>query len=334
MDYTTTPSRYRILLVVVVVGMLLMSTAPIIVSASDNETADDFFDSFRAMEGTEAYQEYEEFETIRTFAVSQTQEAGQLDAQQRAQLGAIESAMVSFEQAHEEADDGEYEQSLETAEDVEDAIEELGQYEETQATLASLALSRFYEDLALGLRDEAEESDHTPTEVELLSMTARAYERADRPDEAAQFNQEAEQRDAEYGAAVERIEDSEATAEAFFESCSGCDSIGGALAGLTNPVATFQQYQQSQSVVTEIQDAEADAASHGLSEQTDDLEPLSETASSTWLSLLVASVTVLLGYGLVLGVVSTALLVRIFAWRRAYDKAQVGSVVTVGDSNA
>jgi len=334
MDCTTTTSRYRILLVVVVVGMLVMSTAPIIVSASDNETADDFFDSFRAMEGTEAYQEYEEFETIRTFAVSQAQETGQLDSQQRAQLEAIETAMISFEQAYEEADDGEYEQSLETAEDVEDAIEVIAQYEETQATLASLALSRFYEDLAVGLRDEAEESEHTPTEVELLSMTATAYERANRPDEAAQFNQEAEQRDAEYEAVVEGIEDSEATAEAFLDSCTDCDSIGGALAGLTNPVSTFQQYQQSQTVVTEVQDAEADAASHGLSEQTDDLQPLSDTVGSAWLSLLVASVTVLVGYGLVLGVVSTALLVRIFAWRRTYDKAQVGSVVTVGDANA
>ncbi len=327
-------SRYRILLVLVIVGMLFMTTAPIVASATDERTADDFFDSFRAMEGTEAYQEYEEFETIRTFAVSQTQETGDLDSQERAQLEAVEETLILFEQAYEEADDGEYEQSLETAEDVEDAIEEIRQYEETQATLASLALTQFYEELAVNLQDQADDSDHTPTEVELLSMTATAYERANRPDEAAQANQEAERRDAEYDAAVDRIDDSEATAEAFLQSCGDCESIVGALTGLTNPVATFQQYQQSQTVITEVETAESDAAAHGLSDRTDDLEALSDTTDDAWLSLLVASVTMLVGYGLVLGVMSTVLLVRVFTWRRTYDMAQVGSVVTVGDTNA
>ncbi len=314
--------------------MLITTTAPVVVIASGDETADDFFDSFRAMEGSEAYQEYEEFETIRTFAVSQTQEAGELDSQQRAQFAAVEETMITFEQAYEQSEDGEYEESLETAESVEDTIEVLAQYEETQATLASLALARFYEDLAVGLRDEAEDADHTPTQVELLSMTATAYERANRPDVAAQFNQEAEQRDAEYEAAVERIDDSEDTAQTFLESCTDCDSVGSALAGLTNPVSTFEQYQQAQTAVTEMQTAESDSTNHGLSDRTDEIQELGGTVNNAWLSLLVASVTVLLGYGIVLGVVSTALFVRIFAWKRTYDKAQVGSVVTVGDTNA
>lgn len=325
---------YRVLVFTVVIILLSSTTAPMVVSATNHKTADDYFDTFRAMDGTEAYQEYEEFNTIRTFAVSQTQEIGTLNSQQRAELAAVEETMVSFEQAYNQADNGEYEQSLETAGSVRDAIEELRQYERTQATLANLALTRFYQNLATDIREEAEATDRTPTQIELLTMTATAYEQANRPDEAAQFNLQAERRAAEYDAATERMDRSESAAETFLSSCQNCDGVVSALIGTTSPVRTFQQYQQAQTAVTDVQTAESDATTHGLEERVTELQALGERVDTAWVSLLIASITVLVGYGLVVGALSTALLVRVFAWRQTYDKAQIGSVVTVGETDA
>lgn len=326
--------RYRLLVFTVVIVLLTTTVAPMAVSASNHKTADDYFETFRAMDGTEAYQEYEEFNTIRTFAVSQTQEIGTLNDQQRAELAAVEETMVSFEQAYTQADNGEYEQSLETAQRVREAIDDLREYEQTQATLANLALARFYENLATDIREEAEATDRTPTQIELLSMTATAYERANRPDEAAQFNLQAERRAAEYEAATERMDSSESTAETFVSSCQNCDGIGSALVGLTSPVTTFTQYQQAQTVITEMETAQSDATTHGLEQRVTDLQTLRDTVDTAWLSLLVASVTLLVGYGLIVGGMSIALLVRVFAWRQTYAKAQIGSVVTVGETDA
>jgi len=333
MSYTHT-RRYRLLVFTVVIVLLTTTVAPMAGSASNHKTTDDYFDTFRAMDGTEAYQEYEEFNTIRTFAVSQTQEIGTLNEQQRAELAAVEQAMVSFERAYNQAYNGEYEQRLETAQRVRESIEELREYEQTQATRANLALSRFYQNLATDIREEADANDRTPTQVDLLTMTATAYERANRPDEAAQFNLQAERRAAEYEAATKRMERSESTAEEFVSACQNCDSVGNALIGLTNPVRTFNQYQQAQTAVTEMQTAESDATTHGLEQRIAELQPLSETVNTAWLSLLIASVVLLVGYGLIVGAVSIALLVRGFAWREAYAKAQIGAVVTVGETDA
>ena len=322
----------------VLAGLLVLATvaaggAGTAAAQDDPETANEYFETFRAMEGTEAYQEYEEFETIRTFAVSRAQEVGTLDDGDRAEFAAVLDAMVAFEEAYEQADAGEYEESLSAAEDAEAAIDELESHEETQATLADLAVTRFYASLADGLRDQASAADRTPDRIELLSMTATAYERANRPNEAAEFNLQAEQLSAEYDAATDRMDDAEATAGAFLDQCLDCGTVAGAVGGSANPVRTFERYQSSQEALSEVQAARGDATDHGLDERTSELSATTGDVSDARLSLAVASASILVGYGLVVGLIGTAVLGRIFLWRRTYDMAQVGSIVSGGDGD-
>ena len=299
----------------------------------DPETANEYFETFRAMEGTEAYQEYEEFETMRTFAVSRAQEVGTLDDADRAEFAAVLDTMVAFERAYERAGAGEYEASLAAAEEAEAEIDELESYEETQATLANLAVTRFYASLGDGLRDQASSAERTPDRIELLSMTATAYERANRPNEAAEFNLQAEQLSAEYDAAVERMDEAEATAGALLDQCLNCDTVAGAVGGSANPVRTFERYQESQEALSDVQAAQADASENGLDDRTADLRALASDVGDTRFSLAAASVSILVGYGLVVGLIGTAVLSRIFLWRRTYEMAQIGSIVSGGEND-
>ncbi|SDR44133.1 hypothetical protein [Natronobacterium texcoconense] len=316
-----------VMVVAVVVTVPLFATA---VVADEPRTADDYFDEFRTMEGTDAYEEYDEFETIRTFAVTQVQDTGSLDASERAEFEAIHETMMAFEQAYDYAEAGEYERSLEYAERTDDRIDDL---ESTQATLADLALTRFYEGLAGGLHDEADAAERTPDRIEYLSMTATAYERANMPDEAAEFNVQVEQETAAYESSLEQIDEAEEDAEAFLDRCADCESVGNTVAGVPGSLETFENYQQVRTVSAEISAAESEAAAHGLEDREEEIAAVGGEVWGTQLSLAVASVTVLVGYGVVVGLLGTILLRRIFAWQRTYERAQVGSVVTVGDSD-
>ncbi len=302
-------------------------------AVDDPETAEEYFETFRTMEGTAAYEEYDEFETLRTFAISQTQEIGTLDAEAEAELAAVLETMRTFESAYNNAEDGQFEASLDTVEDVDAAIEELETYDETQATLADLAVTRFYERLGDGLREDAEAAERTPDRLELLSMTVTAYERANLPDEAAEFNLRAEQLSAEYENDLEQINETEAAAGALLEGCSDCTKTTAALAGNPNVLALFEHYRTAQAVNADVQDAQAAAESHGLSEREEELAARSETVSNARTSLALASVSVLMGYGVVVGLLSSLLFGRVFTWQRTYDRAQIGAVVSVGDTD-
>lgn len=301
---------------------------------NDPETANEYFETFRAMEDVEAYQEYQEFETIRTFAVSRAQEVGTLEESDRAEFAAVLNTMRSFREAYERAQAGEYESSLAAAEEAETAIDELEPYEQTQATLADLGLTRFYASLGDGLRNQATSTERTPDRIELLNMTATAYERANRPNEAAEFNLQAEQLTAEYNAAVERMDEAEEAGTEFMDSCLSCDTVAGALGGSANPIRTFERYQTSQTTLADVREAQATAADNGLQERSSTLGALASDVSNTRFSLAVASVSILVGYGLIVGLVSTAALGRVFRWRQTYDMAQIGSVVSGGDGDA
>ncbi|SFC15014.1 hypothetical protein SAMN05444422_10522 [Halobiforma haloterrestris] len=334
---TTTPGAdARAVILVAIVAVSAVAAAPLFAgtaAADEPETADDYFEEFRAMEGTEAYEEYDEFETIRTFAVTQVQETGTLDDDERAQLEAARAAMVAFDQAYRHAENGDYEESLEYAEETDAHIAELEEYEQTQATLADLAVTRFYEGLADGLYDEAEAAERTPDRLELLSLTATAYERANMPDEAAEFNLQVQQETAAYEAALAEMDDAEADAEAFFDDCEDCNDVGSAVAGAPNVLGTFEQYQEVRTVDDAVADARAEATFHGLEDREEALATLDDETSDARLSLAIASASVLVGYGVIVGLFGTVLLGRIFAWQRTYERAQVGSVVTVGDGD-
>lgn len=326
----------RMAIICTLAGILVLATVTAggigtAAAQEDPETADEFFETFRAMEGTQAYQEYEEFETLRTFAITRVQEVGELNEDDRAEFTAVVNTMVAFERAYELAGTGDYEKSLAAAEDAESAIDELEPYGETQATLANLAVTRFYVTLGDGLRERASSTERAPDRIELLSMTATAYERANRPTEAAEFNLQAEQQSAEYNAAVTRIDDATATADVFLEQCPDCSTVGGVIGGVTNPVRIFQQYQASQESFSKLRLAQEDANENGLAERASELETLATDVDNARRSLAIASTLILGGYGFVIGFIGALVFARIFYWKRTYDKGQIGAVVSRGD---
>lgn len=329
-----TQSSRRTILVAAVLVVATIAAIPLFggtAAAQEEETANDYFNTFRAMEGTEAYQEYDEMETIRTFAVSKTQITGDLTADERAEFDAVAGSLRAFDRAYARAEAGEYEASLAAAENVSSHIDDLEEYDQTQATLAGLALTRFYERLGDGLYQKAEAASRTPVRIERLELSATAYERADMPNEAAQFRIQAEQLRAEYDRDRQTIATAQNATSTFIESCADCTDIQAAVSA--NGLELFAAYQDARTTRSQIRDAQSLAADHGLSERESELATTGDDVAETSTTLAIASSTVLIGYGVIIGLIGTLIVGRLFAWRRTYEAATVGSIVTVGDSD-
>lgn len=321
------------MLLAAVLVVATVATVPLFggTAAAQEESANDYFETFRGMEGTEAYAEYDELETVRTFAVSQTQVTGDLSTDERAEFEAVAGTLRAFDRAYVRAEDGEYEASLAAAENVSEHFDDLEQYDQTQATLAGLALTRFYERLGDGLYEEADAVNRTPDRIERLEMTATAYERADMPDEAAQFRVQAEQLTAEYERDRETIATARNTTATFVEDCADCADVQAAISA--NGLETFAAYEEARATDRQIRDARDRAAVHGLADREEELAAMVDEVSETRTTLAIASSAVLVGYGVVVGLLGTIVVGRLFVWRRTYEASRVGSVVAVGDSD-
>ncbi|WP_222914000.1 hypothetical protein [Natrinema sp. SYSU A 869] len=328
-----THATRRAVLLTAILVVATIGTVPLFggTVAAQEETANDYFETFRAMEGVEAYEEYDELETVRTFAVSQTQVTGELSAAERAEFEAVLGTLQSFDHAYARADAGEYEASLSAAENVSAHIDELEGYDQTQATLATLALTRFYERLGDGLYEEVDATNRTPVRIERLEMTATTYERADMPEEATQFRVQAEQLNAEYERDRATIDTARNATATFIEDCPDCTDVQAAVSA--NGLETFAAYQDAQTTHSRVRDVQGHAADHGLAEREEELAAMGDEVAETRTTLAIASSAVLIGYGVVVGLVGTLLVGRLFAWRRTYEAARVGSVVTVGESD-
>ncbi|WP_435552961.1 hypothetical protein [Natrinema sp. CGMCC1.2065] len=309
------------------------ATVPLLggTATAQERTANGYFETFRSMEGTEAYEEYDELETVRTFAVSKTQVTGDLSAAERAEFDAVLGTLRSFDRAYVRAEEGEYEASLAAAENASAHIEDLEEYDQTQATLADLALTRFYERLGDGLYEEAEATNRTPERLERLELTATAYERADMPDEASQFRVQAERLAAEYDRDRETIATAGNASTTFLEGCTDCTDVQAAIS--TNGLETFAAYQDARATASRLDGAQERAAEHGLADREAELANASAEVDEARTTLATASAAILIGYGIVVGLLGTIVAGRLFAWRRTYEAAQVGSVVTVGESD-
>lgn len=326
-----------ILLVLVVCGTLLTFAVPASATQdsepADPETADEYFETFRSMEDNEAYESYGELETIRSFALQRTQ-VGAFTPADRTELNVTLASLRSFEAAYEHAENGDYEASFEAGAETEDHLAELAAHDESQAELASLAVARFYEDLGDEFRGEIDATNRTSARLEVLSMTASAYERAGQPDEAAEFRLQAESQTAVYERDLEYVADVENETAAFLDSCRGCADPKTILRESgPNVLDVFDRYQRSQTLFAESLDAQRRAEKHGLEDREAALADTTADLRERRSSLAVASGGLLLGYGLTLGLGSIVLLSRVFVWRRAVDAAQIDSVVPMGEND-
>lgn len=291
----------------------------------DPETAEEYFEAFRAMEGSEAFETYSEFETIRSYAVSQAQ-TGDLTTEDKASLDAILRTLESFQSAQQAAAAGEYERALEAGESVEAGIDEIATHDESLATLVELGLVRFHGTLGDDLHAASNDASETPVRIERLTMAATAYERAEQPQQATEFEIQAER----LGDELERDREFMETATAHAKAVD-CDACTGAMASISSTGAgVFDSYLETRKANLDIEDAEDRAAAHGLPDREAELAGRSAELDDQQTALALSSVLVLLGYGLVVGITCSVIVARIRTWRRTFEAAQVDAVVPLG----
>ncbi|MCQ4332343.1 hypothetical protein KM295_02335 [Natronomonas sp. F2-12] len=319
---------------VVVVSLLAPVTAPITVaqesSGSEPETADEYFGTLRGMSDLAIYDEYGELETLHTQSLAAVQ-VGDFSDEQANELDAVIATIRSFETAQTQFENGEYEAGFETATEIESTISDLRSHDESLAALSRLALTRYYERLGDELASEAEATDHTPTEIDLREMAASAYQGANEPEQAAEFTRQVEQLEAELSADREAMNESAAAMDSFTDACTGCESSTAALG--SHNVGVIQQYGTALQVAPMLADATQRAQRHGLEDRQSALQQRRDTARAMRTSLAVASGTILLGYGLVIALVVSLIASRLFAWQRAFEAANLDSVIVMGDTD-
>lgn len=319
----------RIALLVIVVLALPLASSPV-VADEDPETAEEYFNTLRSMEDLEIYDDYGELETIHSRSLTEVQVGSFTDAE-RQELDAVIGMLRSFSRANERVGAEEYEQSFDEAENVEANISRLGEYDETYSVLATLALTRYYETLGNELSTEADAADRTAAEIELRSMAATAFKRANEPGRASEFIRQSERLKAQYDADREFIDETTAQGQGFLEDCDSCSSPTGAITG--EGVGVFAKYGTAEALYQDTLDAEERAASHGLDDQAATLADLSVETQTAWQNLGIAAAVLMIGYGLVVGVIAAVVIWRIFDWKRTYLAARLDSVVAMGDSD-
>lgn len=320
--------RMGVVLIAVIVGGSLFVPAVMPAAAEERETADDYFNELRAMDDLEIYGEYSELDTIHTQSLSAVQVGSFTDAQAR-ELDAIIAAIRLFEDAQAQFEADEFEAGFETAAAIETEIGELETYDESLAALSTLALTRYYRQLGDELAAQAEATDNTPEEIELREMAASAYDGANDPNQAAEYTRQVEQLEAELNADRDRMDDAETAMASFEEACLSCETPTGAIS--THNLGVIGHYETSQSVTPALSDAVQRADRHGLTDRRAALETQAETAGSMQSSLAIASSVALLGYGVFIAAIVALVTSRLFAWKRAFEAANLDSVVTVGD---
>lgn len=323
----------RMALGIIIIGGMILLGMPMAVQADSPSNADEYFDEFRSLDGTASFQEYEEIGGVQTFATTRIQEVGTLSASERQEMNSLLGTMEEFDSAYQEYQSGNYAASIEAADRASAHINNLREFNADQASLAELGLNRLYEDIAQDARSEAEQTGNSPEQIELLQLTADAYEGGGNTEEAAQFKIEAENLQAELNSAEEQIEQAENEANEYINSCQDCDSVVGVISNKITPVAIFSEYQNSQQAVSDIQVAQEAVSTHGLEAQGETVEAVSGEIRSIWLSLLITSSIIVLGYGLIVAGISTILFDRIIAWRNAFAESRVDSVVQMGGNN-
>lgn len=326
-------SLTRVSIGILIVCLALSIGLPMAVQADEPTTSQEFFEEFRGLEGTPAFQDYEEYGAVRTFATTRIQEVGSLSSSDREEMVLLFQTMVTFNSAYQEYQSENYQESIALADQTANHIESLREFNTNQAALAELGLNRLYSDIAQETRSQAQETESSPEQIELLLLTAQAYEGGDETDQAAQFRLEAENLQAELNSAQNQIDQAEGEANSYLGTCVECDSIGGIVSTSINPIAIFSEYQSSQQAVSNIQIAQEAVATHGLEDRGERIASISTQVRNIWFSLMMVSSGILLTYGLVVAGISTILFERIFAWRNNFAESRIDSVVQMGGND-
>ncbi|MFB6070067.1 MAG: hypothetical protein ABEJ76_03510 [Halanaeroarchaeum sp.] len=328
----TIPSRRSILrtAVLAVVVLSLPIGGGTVVAQEQPETAGEYFNTLRSMEGMAVFEEYGELETIHARSLTEVQ-VGEFTAAERQKLDAVIGLLRSFSNASSLVENGNYRAAFREAERIDGYIDTLNEHDETYGVLATLALTRFYENLGNKLASRADQVERTPVEIELRSMAATAYKRANEPEQAAEFIRQSERLEAEYEADLAFMNETASQARSFLERCSGCTGAVSAIGA--KGLDVFGLYETAREHHRDAVDARNRASRHGLSERAQTFATLASDTGAVWGALAIASVVLVLGYGLVVGLIASLVVWRVFTWEETFVAASVDSVVAMGDSD-
>lgn len=327
----TEATRRRIALLAALLALVTASPAVGVTTAQEApQTSSEYFETLRGLEDLGVIDTYSELETVHTQSLTAVQ-VGTFTDEEAAELDSVIAMLRSFQAAQTRFEADEYEASLTAANDTEENISQLRERDQSLAALSELALTRYYEQLGAELATEADNASSTREEVELREMAAVAYSRANNPDQASEYTRQIERLRAELAADRERINESQAALNSFESRCTDCESVVGAVR--THHVGVFGLYTQAISVEPRLRDAAGRADQHGLDERRSALSTGAQTVSTMRSALALGATGLLVVYGTVVGLVTVFVASRLFAWKRAYEFAQVDSVVVMGDNN-
>ncbi|MEZ3115899.1 hypothetical protein RYH80_08205 [Halobaculum sp. MBLA0147] len=293
---------------------------------STPETADGYLDAFRSLSGEPALSEYAELDVLRSRAVAALQ-VGTFGDRERRQMRYTLATMRSFVSAYEAAQAGDRRRSLRLADETGDAVTALRDAGATEyATLARLALERFYERQGDSLRARARNTTRTPEKIQLFEGAVQAYRDGNATGRLSSTSTNLERIAAEYRRDNRSLNASLAAVASFRASCDGrCD--GAVTVAESFGVGTFSQYVAARRAVADATRARRLAAEHGLSGRVTRAEEQLAWARTALRSATLAAAGLLFGYALALGLVAALVVYRLTAWDADVAAANVGSIL-------
>lgn len=290
------------------------------------ETADEYLDALRGLEGSEAFEEYSEFEVVRAQAVSAVQ-VGEFTDQKAERMDLVYRVLVTFEEAYELSQSGSRAESLERANRTAALLEDLRAAGGSQyAALTTIALDRFYQNQGETLHEAAMATNDTREKLSRMGEAATAFQRGGAVERYSNLVVQRERLQSSYEADVETLDESVAAAEAFLSDCGpACESPTEALSA--HSLSVFDKYAEARATSDRLDEAAAVTAEHGLDDRAGTVESLRERTRTAVVSLAMASAAVALGVGLAVALVAMVVTHRLTAWARDVEDAQVGEIV-------
>ncbi|RLM53893.1 hypothetical protein DVK02_10720 [Halobellus sp. Atlit-31R] len=298
-----------------------------VVDVDEPQTSDEFLAAFRELSERASLEDYSEFEVMRTQAIVAVQ-AGTFEQADRERMRAVLRTLVEFDGAYRAAEEGELSESLQAAQSTRETLSALESAGGTQySSLAAVALDRFFGSLGERFEERSRGDGSTPERIAALRKAGEAYRLGGSSERFADVSVRAEQLATAYERDRERMNESLANAQRFFDRC------GAACAGPVSAVAThradvFGLYSTARTASAESSEAVRIARSHSLGERRAQLEAVAAESASVLLSLAIAAGVLLFAYAVLLAVPTVVIAGRISQWARDREAASVGKILT------
>lgn len=293
-------------------------------------TAEGYLAAFKSLNNTEAFSRYSEFEVLRSQAIFDVQ-VGEFTESKERRMSRVLKLLRTFRDGYRLQQNGSYLEAIKVANESRAITASLRDVERGQsyAALSEIALDRFYERTGQALQTLAEDQSTTPERLALLRRAAIAYKQAGSVDRYSRILVRVDSVEKEFRADLEEMNESIATAERFLSNCRDCGSLGATLT--TYNIGTFPRYQQALNAEREVQQAIALAEEHGLTSRMNAIESLQSEIASRQSTLMEASVGLLVGYAVVLGLFAAVVSWRLWLWHRDLVAKNRGDAILVGE---